>query len=181
MFTKLRSPFKFVATSRPLDLFHLNRFDSYYKFTREKMIDIMLCRERSEISLTVLLVNCHDVTTRIFDRWISRQTGMKSPLKWQNQPGGEIRTLESLLQWRSKELGRAGKPLPYFKSYRTLLLETIFWSVWALPLISHFSHNFCAPKDSFEFIWSLLFFVRHLMKLVLQPLFHIARTYVKGF
>ena len=57
-----------LATSRPLDLFRLNRFESYYKFTREKMIDIMLCRERRQISPTVLLVNCHDVTRRIFDR-----------------------------------------------------------------------------------------------------------------
>ena len=30
------------------------------------MIDIMFCRELREISLTVLLVNCHDVTGRIF-------------------------------------------------------------------------------------------------------------------
>ena len=50
----------------------------------------MLCQELREISLTVLLVNCHDVTGRIFDRRISRQTGMKSPLKWQNQPGKTI-------------------------------------------------------------------------------------------
>ena len=27
----------------------------------------MLCRERREISLTVLLVNCHDIVGRIFD------------------------------------------------------------------------------------------------------------------
>ena len=32
-----------------------------------EIIDIILCRERREISLTVLLVNCHDVTGRIFD------------------------------------------------------------------------------------------------------------------
>ena len=51
------------------------------------MIDIMLCRERRETSLTVLLVNCHDFTGRIFDPSISRQTGMKSPLKWNNQAG----------------------------------------------------------------------------------------------
>ena len=50
----------------------------------------MLCREQGEISLTVLLGNCHDVTGRIFDRWISRQTGMKSPLKWHNQPGQKM-------------------------------------------------------------------------------------------
>ena len=30
-----------------------------------------------ENTLTVLLVNCHDVTGGIFDRWISRQPGMK--------------------------------------------------------------------------------------------------------
>ena len=47
----------------------------------------MLCRERREISLTVLLVNCHDVTGRIFDRRISHQMGMKNPLKWHKQPG----------------------------------------------------------------------------------------------
>ena len=32
----------------------------------------MLRREQREISLTVLLLNCHDVTGRIFDRRISR-------------------------------------------------------------------------------------------------------------
>ena len=47
----------------------------------------MLCRERREISLTVLWVNFHDVTGRIFNRWVSRQTGTKSPLKRHNQPG----------------------------------------------------------------------------------------------
>ena len=46
----------------------------------------MLCWERREISLTVLLVNYHDVTSRIFQQKILRQTGMKSPLKWHNQP-----------------------------------------------------------------------------------------------
>ena len=46
----------------------------------------MLCQERREMSLTVLLVNCHDVTGRIL-----RQTGMKSPLKWHNQPGKKIK------------------------------------------------------------------------------------------
>ena len=51
----------------------------------------MLCRERGEISPTVLLLNCHDVTGRIFDRRISRQTGMKSPLKWHNQPQKKIK------------------------------------------------------------------------------------------
>ena len=51
----------------------------------------MLCRERGEISPSVLLVNCHDVTGRIFDRRIWRQTGMKSPLKWHNQPGKKIK------------------------------------------------------------------------------------------
>ena len=30
----------------------------------------------------IALVNCHDVTGRIFERWILRKTGMKSPLKW---------------------------------------------------------------------------------------------------
>ena len=51
----------------------------------------MPCRERSEMSLTVLLVNCHDVTGRTFDRRISHETGMKSPLKWHNQPGEKIK------------------------------------------------------------------------------------------
>ena len=33
------------------------------------MIDIIrLCQEQHEISLTVLLVNCHDVTSKILDR-----------------------------------------------------------------------------------------------------------------
>ena len=37
----------------------------------------MLCRERREISCTVLLVIYHNVTGRILDRWISRQTAME--------------------------------------------------------------------------------------------------------
>ena len=47
----------------------------------------MLCQERREISLNVLLVNYHDVTSRIFQQRILCQTGMKSPLKWHNQSG----------------------------------------------------------------------------------------------
>ena len=54
--------------SLKVDLFHLNGIESYYKFMQEKNNQHMLCREWCEISLTVLLVNCHDVTGRIFDR-----------------------------------------------------------------------------------------------------------------
>ena len=49
----------------------------------------MLCREQREISLTILLVNYHDITSRIFQQRILCQRGMKSPIKWQNQPGKE--------------------------------------------------------------------------------------------
>ena len=45
---------------------------SYYKLTREKNDWHILCWERREMSLIVLLVNCHDVTEF---------------LKWHNQPG----------------------------------------------------------------------------------------------
>ena len=55
------------------------------------MIDIWLYRGggggEGEISLTVLLVNFHVVTGRIFDRPISH------PWKWHNQPGKKLRTL----------------------------------------------------------------------------------------
>ena len=54
--------------SLEVDLFHLNGIESYYKFMQEKNDQHMLCREWREISLTVLLVNCHDVTGRIFNR-----------------------------------------------------------------------------------------------------------------
>ena len=50
-----------------------------------------MCRELRELSLTVLLVNRHDVTGWIFDWWISRQTDVKSALKWHNQPGGKTK------------------------------------------------------------------------------------------
>ena len=49
----------------------------------------MLCRAQHEISLTVLLANYHDVINRIFQQKILCLTGMKSPLKWHNQPGKE--------------------------------------------------------------------------------------------
>ena len=41
-------------------------------------------------------LNCHDVTREIFDRWISHQTGMKSPLQWHNQPGKKIKDFEKV-------------------------------------------------------------------------------------
>ena len=62
--------------SLEVNLFCQNGFESYYKF-----MHIMLCREQHEISLTVLLINGHDIG-RILNRWIMCQTGMKSPLKW---------------------------------------------------------------------------------------------------
>ena len=87
------------------------------------------------MSLTVLLVNCHDVTGWIFDRWISLQTGMKSPLKWHNQPEKKNKELlESLEQcvhfhegngcfprhnYNSKTWGNAA---PILSSYEQLLI-----------------------------------------------------------
>ena len=56
----------------------------------------MLCRERREISLTVLLVNYHDVTGRISTCEFCAKPGMKSPLEWHKQPGKNTRLLESL-------------------------------------------------------------------------------------
>ena len=84
--------------SLEVDLFRLHGFESYYKFTRGKNDWHMLCRERREISRTVLLVNqCHDVTGRSFDRWISRQTGVKSPFNGiTNQEAKNKGLLESL-------------------------------------------------------------------------------------
>ena len=53
----------------------------------KKMIDIiMLCQEWHENYITDCLIGqyCYDVTDRIFDRWISHQTGVKSPFQWHN-------------------------------------------------------------------------------------------------
>ena len=49
----------------------------------------MLCQEWREISLTLLhvLVNCHDVSpVEFLIGELKIKTGMKSPLKWHNQP-----------------------------------------------------------------------------------------------
>ena len=55
--------------SLEVDLFRLNEFESHYKFTGggEKWLTYAVSGERREISLTVLLVNCHDIIGRIFD------------------------------------------------------------------------------------------------------------------
>ena len=66
----------------------------------------VLCRGQREITLNVLLVNCHDVTGRIFDPWISRQTGMKSPLKWHNQPGRKMIIKDFYYLFGAKFTGR---------------------------------------------------------------------------
>ena len=65
-----------------------------YKFTRKK--------KWLTYAVTVLLVNCHDVTGRIFDRWTSRQTGMKVPLKWHNQPGKKRTFYKVLMEKRTE-------------------------------------------------------------------------------
>ena len=83
--------------SNKVDLFGMNGFEWYYKPMREKKLIGKLCRERREISLLVLLVNCNDVSGRIFDWRISRQTGMRSPLKWHNQPGKKNKGLSESL------------------------------------------------------------------------------------
>ena len=51
------------------------------------MIGKCWCGDWHQISITLLLVNCHDVTGGIFEWWILRKTGMKSPLKWHSQAG----------------------------------------------------------------------------------------------
>lgn len=51
------------------------------------MIGKCWCGDWHQISITLLWVNCHDVTGGIFEWWILRKTGMKSALKWHNQPG----------------------------------------------------------------------------------------------
>ena len=60
---------------REVDLFRLNGFESYYKFTREKGLTyaalgvvLNIRHVPSCKTLTLLLVNCHDVTGGIFDR-----------------------------------------------------------------------------------------------------------------
>ena len=74
--------------SLEVDLFRLNGLESDYKFTREKMIDIRCVGS----GICCPFVNCHDVTGKIFERWISRQKGMKSLLKCHKQPGKIYRT-----------------------------------------------------------------------------------------
>ena len=58
--------------SLEVDLFRLNGFEVYFKFTRENNDWHMAVSGGGggEISLTVLLVNFHVVTGRIFDRRI---------------------------------------------------------------------------------------------------------------
>ena len=68
--------------SLDVDLFPLNGFDSYYKFTRENDDWQMLCREWHEILFRTFIT---------FDRWISRQIRYEK-LKWRNQPGKKHRT-----------------------------------------------------------------------------------------
>ena len=58
------------------------------------MID--MCFVGSDVKYHSL--NCHDVTSGIFDRWISHQTGMKSSLQWHNQPGKKIKDFEKVYQ-----------------------------------------------------------------------------------
>ena len=49
-------------------------------------------------SLTLLLVNCCDLTGGHFPLVNLHQAGTKSPLKWYNKPGKKYRILESLVK-----------------------------------------------------------------------------------
>ena len=95
------------------------------------MID-MLYRERREISLTVLLVNCHDVTGRIFDLWISRQTGMKSLKNGINNQEKNKGLLESLRPNLTNEMGTflAYGSVPYISLQLCHECYTGVFAVW---------------------------------------------------
>ena len=57
--------------SREVDLFRLSGFESYYKFTRGKTntgVFLELLRLRHAKTLSLLLVNCHNVTGEIFNQ-----------------------------------------------------------------------------------------------------------------
>ena len=73
----------------------MNGFDSYYKFTREKVIDIC-CVGNGVKYHSLSYWSIVDDTGRIFDRLIWRQTGMKSPFKWHNQPDKKKKNKELL-------------------------------------------------------------------------------------
>ena len=94
----------------------------------------MLCRERCEMSLTVLLVNCHDVTGRIFDRWISRQAGMKSLLKGHNQPG-------------KKDKGLLESPVTYIQY---IVAETCVHVNWG---INYLDGEWITPRSARFLTW----------------------------
>ena len=77
------------------------------------MIDICHVESGVKISLTVLLVNCHVVNGRIFDRRISRQTGLKSPFKWHKQHEKQNRGLFRKSRLRYLKQYTTGKHLEH--------------------------------------------------------------------
>ena len=66
--------------SLEFDLFRLSGFESYYKFTRKKLTCAVLI-----VASNITHSPIGQLSLR--HRWISHQTGMKSPFKWHNQPG----------------------------------------------------------------------------------------------
>ena len=77
-----------------VDLFRPNGFEAYYKFTREKTKYGCIPRASQVMSCWYPQSPIGPLSWRHhfnFDQWISRQTGMKSPLKWHNQPGQKLK------------------------------------------------------------------------------------------
>ena len=69
--------------SREVDLFRLSGFESYYKInSRGKKTNtgvfLELLRLRHAKTLSLLLVNCHNVTGEIFNQWIRANRYEKS-------------------------------------------------------------------------------------------------------
>ena len=71
--------------SLKVDLFRLSGFESYYKFTREKKIDICCVgsgvRYHSRSYWSIIMTSLVEFSTGEF----RAKRGMKSPLKWHNQ------------------------------------------------------------------------------------------------
>ena len=116
-------------------------------------------------AVTVLLVNCHDVTGRIFDRWTSRQTGMKVTLKWHNQPGKKRTFYKVLMEKRTE--GRKVKTT--HNTCRDCRVH-FFWQPFSSKYLYSGNSILKGPRD-----WRNLFAIMRLR--YIKVLFHIFYYY----
>ena len=151
--------------SLEVDLFRLSGFESYYKFTREKEIGICCVGSRvryhSLSYWSIIMTSPVEFSTGEF----RAKRGMKSPLKWRNQPRKKWRTFRKSKEGTGCYIYISGDP--FFQQFRLHSPPQGNWVEFTFAQTSGLSITFtsnaqtriCTTWPSLPFTCRLLFII----------------------